>query len=102
MVFAALSLQRLLNDWSPDFSRQFIGALGLHADPQHAVYVLLLILITTGITGLNLRGIKWTVGTNRILMAVMCVMVVVFVVQAGLLDRFPAALPAGARRREAR
>jgi amino acid transporter len=82
VVFAALSLQRLLNDWSPDLSRQFISALGLHADPQHAVYVMLLILITTGITGLNLRGIRWTVGTNRILMAVMCVMVVMFVVQA--------------------
>jgi amino acid transporter len=82
VVFAALSLQRFMNEWNPDLSRQLISPLGLHADPQHAVYVILLICITVAITGLNLRGIKWTAGTNRVLMVVMCVMVVAFVAQA--------------------
>jgi amino acid transporter len=82
LVFAALSLQRLVDGFDPGFNHQLAGSLGWHGDEARLSFVLWVTLLTVAITLLNARGIKWTARTNEVLMAIMCIMVVMFVVQA--------------------
>jgi amino acid transporter len=83
LVFATLSLQRLVDGFDPGFNHRLVGWLGLAAtDEARASFIVWVAALTVGITLLNWRGIKWTARTNEVLMAVMCVMVAMFVVQA--------------------
>jgi putrescine importer len=61
VVFGALSLQRL-----------FPGL----------PFLLLAVLFAAAMTFLNLRGIQWTARANQVLLAVMCVVIGLFLVQA--------------------
>jgi putrescine importer len=44
--------------------------------------LLFIVALAAGITFLNLRGIKWTARTNEILLAGMCVIIAIFLIQA--------------------
>ena len=61
VVFGTLSLQRLF---------------------PHAPFIPLAILFAGAMTILNLRGIQWTARANQILLAVMCVVIGLFLIQA--------------------
>ncbi len=82
LVYAALSLQRLVDNFAPGFGQQVASALGFQGDPTRASFIMWVVLLTVAMTLLNLRGIKWTARTNQVLLAAMCLMVAAFVVQA--------------------
>jgi putrescine importer len=82
VVYGALSLQRLVEEWSPGVNGKLVAALGLSVDAQRAGFVLWIVLLIGLMTFLNLRGIKWTAYANEILTAAMFIVIGLFVVQA--------------------
>jgi amino acid transporter len=82
LVYAALSVQRLVDDFAPGFNHQLAAALGAQGNEPRVSFVLWVVLLTVAMTLLNLRGIKWTARTNQILLTAMCLMIAAFVVQA--------------------
>ena len=82
VVYGAESTQRLIDDLAPGVSQKLVSALGLSLDPQHAGFVLWVIIFVGLSTFLNLRGIKWTAHANKLLTAIMCLVIGIFIVQA--------------------
>jgi putrescine importer len=82
VVYAALSMQRFVDNFAPGLSSRWVTALGLGLNDQRAGFILWVVLLTMAMTFLNLRGIRWTARTNQVLLAAMCLMIAAFVVQA--------------------
>ncbi len=82
VVYGAESTQALIEDSVPGGTQKFISALHLNVEPQHAGFVLWVILFVGFSTFLNLRGIKWTAHANHVLTAVMFLVIIIFVVDA--------------------
>jgi amino acid transporter len=82
IVYGALSLQRVVEALAPGFSQHFGSALGLTSKPEHAAFLIWVILLTALMTFLNLRGIKWTAHANQIMTAAMFLVIAWFVVAA--------------------
>ncbi len=82
VVYAALSLQRLVDDFAPGFGHHLAAAFGVQVNETRVSFILWVVLLTVAMTLLNLRGIKWTARTNQVLLAAMCLMIAAFVVQA--------------------
>jgi putrescine importer len=82
VVYGALSLQRLVDDWFPGLSHRVVSFTGLPMRPERASFVFWVVVLVGLVTYLNVRGIKWTARTNQLLTAVMFLVIGVFVVQA--------------------
>ncbi|MBM3888749.1 MAG: APC family permease [Verrucomicrobia bacterium] len=82
VVYGALSAQRLVDDLAPGLTHQLVGPLGLPMSDERAAFIFWAVVLTGVMTFLNLRGIKWTAHANQILMVAMCLVIVIFVVQA--------------------
>ena len=82
VVYGALSLQRFMDELAPGLGKQLLSGLGLPFEEQRAMFVLWVVVFVAMITFLNVRGIKWTAHANQILMVVMCLVIVIFVVEA--------------------
>lgn len=81
VIYSALSLQRVVDNLAPGVAQR-LTALGLPMAAQRAEFVFCVIVLVGLLTFLNLRGIKWTARANELLAVVMCLVIVVFVVQA--------------------
>jgi putrescine importer len=91
VLYGALSARRLVDALAPGFNHQIVsalgltqmaGAMGLSLTEDRAAFDLWVIALTGLCTFLNLRGIKWTARANQILMAAMCLVIVMFVLEA--------------------
>ena len=82
VIYGALSLQRVVDNLAPGVAHRLAAALGFPMAAQRAEFVFWVILLVGLLTFLNLRGIKWTARANELLAVVMCLVIVVFVVQA--------------------
>jgi amino acid transporter len=82
VVYGGLTTQKLLEDSFPGLTQKILSSLHLGLEPQHAGFVVWVILFVALSTFLNLRGIKWTAHTNHILTAVMFLVIAIFTVDA--------------------
>ncbi len=82
LIFGAESMQKILDELVPGFTPRLVSGFGLHCDPSKAGFVFWVILFVVMMMVLNLRGIKWTAHANEFLTAIMCLVVVMFVVEA--------------------
>jgi len=82
VVYGSLSTQRLVDDLFPGLSNKVVAFLGLPFAPERTAFAMWVILLTSLMTFLNVRGIKWTARTNQILTVVMFLVIGIFVVQA--------------------
>src|SRR5256885_7520505 len=82
VVYGALSMQRLVDDLAPNLTHNLFGALHLPLPEQRVAFILWVILFVAIMTSLNLRGIKWTAGTNLLLTGAMFVVIGIFIVEA--------------------
>jgi len=82
VVYGAESAQALIEDLFAGATQKLVSASGLGVEPQHAGFVLWVILFVGLSTLLNVRGIKWTAHANLILTAVMFLVIAIFVVDA--------------------
>lgn len=82
VVYGSLSAQRLVDDLAPGLVHQLLAPLGLPVSDERAAFLFWAVLLTGTITVLNWRGIRWTARANQALLVAMCLVIVIFVVQA--------------------
>jgi amino acid transporter len=78
----ANSLHQLVEALAPGHADKALVTLGLPLNPGRADLIVWVIVLIVVSTFLNLRGIKWTALANQILTAVMCLVIVIFAVDA--------------------
>ncbi|MEY2427349.1 MAG: putrescine importer [Verrucomicrobiota bacterium] len=82
VIYGAESLQQFVGALMPGIGEHLVAASGLALKAPRAEYVVYVILLVSLSTFLNLRGIRWTALANEVLTAVMCLVVVIFAVDA--------------------
>ncbi len=82
VIYGALSMQKIMDELAPGFTAKLVSGIGFHHDAQKTGFVFWVILFLFLMMFFNLRGIKWTAHANVILTVVMCLVVVMFVVEA--------------------
>jgi len=82
VVYGAISMYKLIDDFSPGWSTAIANHLGVHFGAERQACFIWIIVIGALTTVLNLRGIKWTAGVNIVLTVAMFVVIGIFVVEA--------------------
>ena len=82
VIYGAESLQQFVGALVPGIGEHLVAASGLPLNAARAEYVLYVICLIGLSTFLNLRGIRWTALANEVLTAIMCLVVVIFAVDA--------------------